>query len=173
MNSKGVVVGISGPSGSGKSSIAEQLSFQFVRSHVISLDSFFRTDLGERESWDSPECIDFPALEAEMERCAQTYQTVLVEGFVLFHSSKVQELVDKAVILRCSKEVAMARRLHRDRLAVNDPANTTEYFEKHVWPAHEAYETECKVNVAQQLNIDAALPLKTLLQQIKTFIEAA
>jgi uridine kinase len=170
--SPALVVGISGPSGSGKTSVVEALANHFSRSRIVSLDGFYRpaTDAPDG-SWESPSCIDFEALAAEIESAQGMYSLVLVEGFVLLSSGRICTLLDLIVVLECTQAIARTRRLERDAACDNDPANSAEYYDTHVWPAHERYTSTSVRNARVDLTVDAAnLSLSAVVHCIKEFI---
>ena len=109
------------------------------RCAVVSQDAFYRRDLPAGVSWESAAAFDWEALLAEVARCRACHRAVVVEGFCLLAEPRLAE-AEVVVLLECGREEAMRRRLARDAGAgIDDPANTAEYFEKCVWPAHEEY----------------------------------
>jgi uridine kinase len=151
------VVAVSGCSGSGKTSLAEAVAARFVRGKCVSLDAFYRRDLGPQESWESPDSIAWDALLAEVERCAALYRVVVLEGFCVLHDPRVAARADLVVRLECSREEAMRRRVARDA-AAEDLDNTREYYERAVWPAHLEY-TRRTADVAAHVTVIAEAPL--------------
>jgi uridine kinase len=150
------VVVVSGCSGSGKTSLAEAVAARFVRGKCVSLDAFYRRDLGPEESWESPDSIAWDALLAELERCAALYRVVVLEGFCVLHDPRVAARADLVVRLECSREEAMRRRVARDGAADSeDPDNTSEYYERAVWPAHLEYARRT-ADVAAHVTVNAA-----------------
>jgi uridine kinase len=165
--SPGLVVVITGPSGSGKTSLAEAVAMRFLRSVVVSQDAFYRANLPPEVSWESPAAFDWDALSKELERQKQTRSLVLVEGFCLLAS---ETRADVVVVLQCTRELAMARRLARDAIAKNDPANSSSYFDTVVWPAHLEYEKAHVARTNVDLFLDAALPAKELATRVEAVL---
>ena len=167
-----LVVGISGPSGSGKTSVVEAAAIYFARARIVSLDAFYHVaDDAPDGSWEDPACIDFEALVLEVERCKDLYSLVLVEGFVLLASPRIQSLLDLVIVLDCTQATARARRLERDIACEDDPANSAEYYNKFVWPAHERYMSSSVGNAHVDLLVNvASKTLQEVVHCVREFI---
>jgi uridine kinase len=172
MKSNGFVVCITGPSGSGKTSLAEAVVFRFFRSCSISQDAFYRRDLQEGASFESPSSFDWEALRGEIERRRTTSGLVIVEGICLL-CSPVSLGFDLVVTLACDVDVAMQRRLARDiDIGSSDPANSKEYFESVVWPAHEANQQHIEKNGVQvHLVLDATQSLASSVSRVEKMVQ--
>ncbi len=163
----GFVVFITGPSGSGKSSLAEALSFRFPRSIVVSQDSFYRRDLGVGESFEDSSSFDWSALRAEVSRARLSHSLVLLEGLCLLHGLAQHE-TDAVVLLECDRDLALRRRLARDaEIPKQDAsANSETYFDQHVWPAHLKYlQHICDNKIRVDLLLSASASLKDLVEK--------
>ncbi len=169
----GFVVVVSGCSGSGKTSLAEAVAARFVRGKCVSLDAFYRRDLGPYESWESPQSIAWEELLAELERCAAAHRLVVLEGFCVLSDPRVAARADVVVRLECPREEAMRRRLARDAAAGSeDPGNSAAYFERVVWPAHLAY-ARSTAAVAAHVTADAAAPLADTVNLVESMVVKA
>lgn len=150
-----VVVGLSGASGSGKSSVAAAIEMEWGRRRVrvVEQDRYYRKNVG-MEEWERPSGIDWEALMEQVRIAVDSLNgggggggVVVVEGFLVFAHRPLWRCIHLPVSLRCPQLLAQRRRLARDAhpdTLVVDPANTPEYFATHVWPAHLAYLAECE-----------------------------
>jgi uridine kinase len=192
----GLVVGISGCSGSGKSSLAECVWRRGVfailswltdgvgcrslcyalspRTCVVSLDAFYKTGTDAApEDFESAELFDFDLAAREVEQQRSTHRYVFVEGIVLLASDKVASLLDMVVDLNVADvAVARERRLRRD-VGDSSPWNSAHYFDTHVWPAHLRYRAEHAHKGLDKprlvLDVSAATQ-REVLEQAKRFI---
>lgn len=178
-----LVVGLSGPSSSGKSITAKALHEIFDNSILVHLDDFYYPDekiphdskLGEL-NWDCQEAIDYdkfikhievlrskkvadeslvsleiePDLKLEPEEINYfknevrkmpgilSKTIVLVDGFMLYHSSKVLKLFDVKLFFRASFETLKARREARQGYNTVSGfwVDPPDYFTKIVWPEY-------------------------------------
>ncbi len=130
MNDKTRVIGICGPSGSGKSRIAGEMAEKLGGCRVISADSFFKPTLPTMVSpddgetypdWNSPDSVDYGKLagaireairKAGREEGAPRY--VLVEGVMIFFVDEVRELLDLKVFVTARPETCLFRRITRN-----------------------------------------------------------
>ncbi len=172
MLNQGLVVVVSGCSGSGKTSLAEALAAQFGRSIMLSQDAFYVRD-APSDAWESPSSFDWDALVAEVQRCAAVYRVVVVEGFCVLSDERVAALSDVVVRIECPMELALQRRLARDREAgPNDPANSRHYFETTVWPAHNRYVAATEVRATGAVEVDAASPLPQSVARVAAIVRS-
>ncbi|KAK9454061.1 P-loop containing nucleoside triphosphate hydrolase protein [Dipodascopsis uninucleata] len=84
-NKKILIIGISGPSSSGKSTLARLFTALFPKAFILYEDDFFKPEAeipvkDGLEDWDSPEAIDFAALNQVIDYIKETHH--LPEGFV-------------------------------------------------------------------------------------------
>jgi uridine kinase len=140
--SQGFVVGISGCSGSGKTTIAEALTIAMSpRCCVISLDAFYRRDLpADLDNFETPDLFDFPRAAQEIVAQRASHRLVVVEGIVVLVNDAVVNLLDAVVELQVGDNVEMVkeRRLKRDHQDTSR-WNSVAYFDECVWPAHQTY----------------------------------
>lgn len=183
-----ILVGIAGPTGSGKTTLAWGLS-PFFKSTVISMDMFFKktADVPVRDgvqNWEDPENILWDEFIAFLKRIKSdqaasrdvydnfTESTslkiffptpvVIVEGFLLFYNEEIRNMLDLKIFLGLSEEVQYERRLARSRGDVV----TREYFERFVWPAYHEY----ILPGAQfaDLILDGSKPREELVEEINS-----
>ena len=135
------IIGIAGPSCSGKSTVARDLADQLDDAVVLGLDAYYRDQSGVPESGidvDVPEALDQPLIVSQLrallggeaiDRPVYDYTThtrlprtervepaanVVVEGLFTFYWDDVLELIDTRVFVFAEPAVCLARRIERD-----------------------------------------------------------
>jgi len=136
-----IVIGITGVSGSGKTTVSEALQLQLGARKCarISLDSFYKRHHPKKDgsNFEGEEWFQWDSFKEEIERQKQHHCLVIVEGFLIM---RLKHLFDIKVYLDCKKEVAIKRRLERDACGeLDDQWNSKDYYEQYVWPMHCAH----------------------------------
>jgi uridine kinase len=138
------IIGIAGPSSSGKTELSRQLALQLPGTSIVSLDSYYRgmeeIPLEERKkaNFDHPDSLDWELLHehlqdmangnafdepvysfAAYERAAETRRIepsefVIVEGLFVLYWPELRGILDTKVYVETDPEVCFARRLARD-----------------------------------------------------------
>mmetsp|Transcript_38843 Transcript_38843/g.58601 ORF Transcript_38843/g.58601 Transcript_38843/m.58601 type:complete len:213 (+) Transcript_38843:99-737(+) len=141
-----VVIGISGCTRSGKSTLAKELALHYKGEH-LSQDSFFmrpiKIDLppphGSMRSAEEPECTNwdrFAGAIQELKKKPGSY--VIVEGYQLLHSPQVVEQLDHIFHLDIGQEECIRRR-SAPKSEHNCHPIPVWKCRLLVWPAHERY----------------------------------
>lgn len=127
-----IVLGISGPTRSGKSSLALSLTshFHLPPSSVVHQDKFWKPThqrplvpagvrLKCRYNMESPDAVDWLRLESAIRRCRESAQQqknpaqrliVIVEGFLLFTNERILNLLDRRIFITLPKQTCFERR---------------------------------------------------------------
>jgi uridine kinase len=138
------IIGIAGPSSSGKTELARQLATRLPGTSIVSLDSYYRgmeeipLEARKRVNFDHPDSLEWPLLEqhlralaaglpfdepvysfADYVRTAETRRIVpgkfvIVEGLFVFHWPELRALLDTKVYVETDPSVCFNRRLLRD-----------------------------------------------------------
>lgn len=138
------IIGIAGPSSSGKTELARQLARNLPGTSIVSLDSYYRgmetvpLEARKRMNFDHPDALEWPLLHRHLEamaaglpfdepvysftdyaRTAQTKRIepsefVIVEGLFVFHWPELRALLDTKVYVETDPSVCFNRRLTRD-----------------------------------------------------------
>jgi uridine kinase len=138
------IIGIAGPSSSGKTALARQLAHRLPGTSIVSLDSYYRgmeeipLEARKKVNFDHPDSIEWPLLRqhlkaisaglpfdepvysfADYARTAETRRIepsnfVIVEGLFVFHWPELRELLDTKVYVETGESVCFNRRLRRD-----------------------------------------------------------
>ncbi|XP_064607937.1 nicotinamide riboside kinase 1-like isoform X2 [Liolophura sinensis] len=153
------VVGISGISNGGKTSLAQRLIKAFPGSHYICQDTYFRDEGSDKlvidpelnhANWESLNALDMDQMMSDLTSHLQTKQETLtkdpskaphfvfVDGFTIFNYRPFQPLWSKKYFITLNREVAKERRSHRHY----EPADVPGYFDKFVWPMYEKHKEE-------------------------------
>lgn len=143
-----LVVGISGAPSAGKSSLARELQKSLVQKHgfkacsLISQQDFHMRSAAKRgawiwkdsqwlENWESPDGIDWDALEKAVLDAAQENATVIVEGNSLFCSQRFSELLSSLIWIDLDEDTCWQR-----RSAYPKGWWAATYFRECIWPGH-------------------------------------
>jgi uridine kinase len=138
------IIGIAGPSSSGKTELARQLALRLKGTSIVSLDSYYRgmedLPLADRKqlNFDHPDALDQELLHrhlramaagegfdepvysfAEYTRTAATKRIepsefVIVEGLFVLYWPDLRHMLDTKVYVETDAQVCFGRRLRRD-----------------------------------------------------------
>lgn len=138
------IIGIAGPSSSGKTELARQLARRLPGTSIVSLDSYYRgmeeipLEARKKANFDHPDSLEWPLLQrhlramaagqpfeepvysfADYARTSETKRIVpseylIVEGLFVFHWPELRELIDTKVYVETDPSVCFNRRLRRD-----------------------------------------------------------
>lgn len=183
-------VGITGPTGSGKSSICRKLENKSRKR--VPMDNFYKPkDKWKADNWDKPEAIKFdefckflkelketgkammPVFDRRINKIVDEErvvkkETMLVEGFMLLYNERVRDLLDKIIFLDIPKKIQKKRRKKRFELGGCD--FNEERFEKQVWPGYKKYILPNKKH-ADRI-VDARPELDKVVEKVRKIIES-
>jgi uridine kinase len=138
------IIGIAGPSSSGKTELARRLVHRLPSTSIVSLDSYYRgmeeipLEARKKVNFDHPDSIEWPLLRQHLKTIsaglpfyepvysfadyARTHETkridpsefVIVEGLFVFHWPELRALLDTKVYVETGQSVCFNRRLKRD-----------------------------------------------------------
>lgn len=170
-----LVVGISGATCSGKSTLANKIRDNFPGSVMMRQDDYFLPSNDPRHvkilelnhlNWDLITSLDMERMHSDVMKILRprekedattaTKKTILIlDGFLLFRHKDITDLCDLKYFLTLTKEQCWERR----KIRTYDPPDVPGYFDKVVWPEYVRYKHE----VTQ----------KSELQEIVTFIDGS
>jgi uridine kinase len=185
--SKPLLIGVAGPSCSGKTQIA-RLAAAELHAPILALDSYYRDlshlSLAEREvvNFDSPESMDEAAATRDLEKLATgepvdqpIYDFVLhtpsrrvhriepatfvfVEGLFALHWEAVRKRLALGAFVSASHETCLARRIRRDVAERGRTEDSVRWqFHTNVRPMAERYVLPSRVHAHLELNGEAPL----------------
>jgi uridine kinase len=141
---KAHIIGIAGPSSSGKTELARQLAARVPGTAIVSLDSYYRgmeeipLEQRKKVNFDHPDSLDWELLHqhltamaagqafeepvysfADYARTAETRSIepspcLIVEGLFVFYWPELREMLDTKVYVQTDPGVCFNRRLSRD-----------------------------------------------------------
>ena len=140
---------LSGPSGSGKSSLArllqQDLSAQGCDVTLIQQDDFFATPRApsywsQDGSKETAAAVDMAALRSAVSRAQQraagsSRSIILVEGFMLLQDHALIALTSAVLFLIASESICLRRRIDRSSRTAHEDEGCREYYARHVWPS--------------------------------------
>lgn len=138
-----LIIGIAGPSCSGKSTLCENICSKYsYKTEHIRLDDFYKgceyyPKVNGRTDWDAPSNIDFEFLAETLnelregrgvvtpiyskrrgkrigKRLVGVYEFTLVEGFLLFYDESVRAQMDLKIYIDIAEEEQIRRRMERN-----------------------------------------------------------
>lgn len=156
-----LIVGVAGPSSSGKSSIIKELTKN--RSDIIRLrlDSYWNDKNTFPKAygytnWERPENLNFDLLYKNIKELKEGKSTrapvckkgqfdhletlepkpiIIVEGFLLFYDKRITKLLDLKIYVNVSKEISIQRKMDVGRPGSSE----REYCVKVYWPEYRQY----------------------------------
>jgi uridine kinase len=138
------IIGIAGPSSSGKTELSRQLALRLPGTPIVSLDSYYRgmeeIPLAERKkvNFDHPDALDWELLHEHLQAIAkgrafeepvysfadyartddtrriETSEFLIVEGLFVLYWPELRGMLDTKVYVQTDTAVCFDRRLRRD-----------------------------------------------------------
>ncbi len=138
------IIGIAGPSNSGKTELSRQLVAQLPGTAIVSLDSYYREmggiplEVRAKTNFDHPDALEWELLKQHLSnlvsgrafeepvysfahhtrtgetRRIEPGEFVIVEGLFVFYWPELRSILDTKVYVEADLEVCFARRLARD-----------------------------------------------------------
>lgn len=158
-----LIVGISGATCSGKSTLAKELHKSIKDSVLIHQDDYFfpvndprHTKIPELNclNWEITTSMDMNKMYSDVLNVIKAMpgrtnvnetnekSVLILDGFLLFKSKDISDTCDVKYFLTLSKEQCWERRKNR----VYDPPDVPGYFEKVVWPEYMKHQAEITSN---------------------------
>ena len=157
------VIGISGTTCSGKTSIAKRLHENFKDSILINQDDYFLLEDDSRHTlipelnhlnWEILSSLDMQKMYDDIKTTIKQakkagnscneieWKIIILEGFTIYNYKPVAELCHRKYFIEISEEVCWNRRKHR----VYNPPDVPGYFDKVVWPEYLRHKSEIHSN---------------------------
>lgn len=155
MSKQWFVVGISGATCSGKSSLADKIHNNFPTSILLRQDDYFLLPDDPRHikiqelnhiNWELITSLDMQKMYSNVIKILQSpgrnatdsKMLLILDGFLLFKHKAITDLCDCKYFLTLTKEQCWERRKNR----IYEPPDVPGYFDKIVWPEFVTYKNE-------------------------------
>lgn len=156
---KWFVIGISGTTCSGKTSVATQLHEKLKNSIVLHQDNYFLSKDDPRHvlvkelnhfNWELITSMDMEKMYSDILQLIKSFPNesnpseminkniLILDGFLLFKCKVISNLCDRKYFITLNKEQCWERRKERKY----DPPDVPGYFEKVVWPEYIKHKDE-------------------------------
>ncbi|OXU21734.1 hypothetical protein TSAR_005245 [Trichomalopsis sarcophagae] len=161
---KWLIIGISGPTCSGKTSVAKKVHENIKGSILINQDAYFLTEDDPRHvlipelnhfNWEILSSLDMSKMYTDIKNIIETsnedirngeldekFKFLIIEGFLLYNYKPIADLCDKKYFIDIDKKVCWDRRKNR----VYNPPDVPGYFDKVVWPEYLRHKEEISSN---------------------------
>ncbi|EZA60537.1 hypothetical protein DMN91_009587 [Ooceraea biroi] len=155
-----IVIGVSGATCSGKSTLASKIHENFRGSVMVRQDDYFlpaddprhvRVEELNHMNWELVTSLDMQRMHADVAKILESRwrnaadsrrKILILDGFLLFKHKAITDLCDRKYFLTLTKEQCWERR--KDR--TYEPPDVPGYFDKVVWPEYVKYQNEIARN---------------------------
>ncbi|KAM4876330.1 nicotinamide riboside kinase 1 isoform 1-T4 [Thomomys bottae] len=180
---KTFIIGISGVTNGGKTTLAKNLQKHLPNCSIISQDDFFKpeseieTDKNGFLQYDVLEALDMDKMLAaiscwmespehtggptDQER-AEEISILIIEGFLIFNYKPFDTIWNRSYFLTIPYEECKRRRSTR----VYDPPDTPGYFDGHVWPMYLKHRKELEHISWEIVSLDGTKSEEDLFCQV-------
>ena len=176
MDNSWTVVGISGCTNSGKTTLASFLQKTFPGSVVINQDKFFRPDDSREhilipelnhKNWDCLNAVNWDTMMEQVEQILSSEppshrSLLIIEGHIIFNYDPMEKLCHKKYFLTMNKEECFRRRCTR----VYEPPDVPGYFEKCVWPMYLSNLEEINMKVTNVMYLDGTDKIENICEKV-------
>ena len=164
MFTKTKLIGISGCTNGGKTTLSKRLLIEFPNSYYMSQDDFYH-DRSNKEkhyeyiasidsfNFDTITAIDMNKFHKELNKLIKvnTYDYIFIDGILLYDDVKLHKMLHKHYFIDLEKEECHRRRQSRNYIF----ADTVNYFE-HAWNEFSKYKKRCQTNFSNLLYLNGA-----------------
>ena len=135
-----MVIGIGGPSRSGKSTLANLLVTYFRRNGkkaiIFHQDDFVFPEtqipkIKDKTDWESPLSIDHDLLLEVISDFRERFDVVIVEGFFAFYDPRINQIFDKRIFIKISKRTFIIRKAMDSRWGY-----IPTWYIDHIWKSY-------------------------------------
>ncbi|GFY00779.1 nicotinamide riboside kinase 1 [Trichonephila clavipes] len=182
MENKWILIGISGCTNAGKTTLTSTLAEHFLGTVVINQDQYFRSDDSKEhilipelnhKNWERLESVNWDAMMENLENIVnspppQKNSLLIIEGHIIFNHPVIRKLFHKKYFLTLSREESLKRRITR----VYDPPDVPGYFDLCVWPMYLLNLEDVKENCADVKFLDGNDNRVDIFENVKSDIES-
>jgi uridine kinase len=135
-----MVIGIGGPSRSGKSTLANLLVTHFRRNGkkaiIFHQDDFVFPEtqipkIKDKTDWESPLSIDHNLLLEVVSDFKERFEVVIIEGFFAFHDVRLNAIYEKRIFVKISKRTFIIRKAMDSRWGY-----IPTWYIDHIWKSY-------------------------------------
>lgn len=145
------IIGISGCTNGGKTTLSKRLQKEFKNSTYLTQDDFYHprdsnhlTYIPELDSFnfDVISAIDTEKFLLKLTELidSEKYEYIFLDGFILFEDERIYNLLDYKYFLLLDKDECLRRRANRNYKSIDTP----NYFEECVWVEFLKYKEKCQ-----------------------------
>lgn len=136
------VIGLSGATASGKTTLAAKLQHAMHIQTIVPLDLYFYSKEEMKQlnisNKETPQALRFARFLHDLTHVQVQQPLLLVEGFLLYHHPSLITLYDVPLFVHASKQVCAQRRQHRSQIELHRTWNA-QNFEQMIWPSYEYF----------------------------------
>lgn len=170
---KAKLIGISGCTNGGKTTLSKSLINEFPNSYHLSQDDFYH-ERGSKHYEFIPElnsynfdvitAIDMKKFHAHLSSLIRSgkYAYIFLDGILLFEDDKLNKMLDKKYFIDLDKEECHRRRKNRHYI-IEDTSN---YFELCAWKEFIKYKQKCETTRKNITFLDGSATPKELLDYV-------
>jgi nicotinamide/nicotinate riboside kinase len=164
------LIGISGCTNSGKSTLCKFLKNEFNNSICLNQDDYYRERnednleyVSEADSFnfDVITAIDMDRFKKDIIKLRDSgiYDFIFIDGFLIYADRELVDLLDIKYFILLNKEESRRRRESRQYKTIDTP----NYFEKCVWVEYSKYLKFCKSSYIDIIYIDGTNPIQEIV----------
>lgn len=169
------LIGITGCTNSGKSTLCKNLCKEMVSSIHVSQDDYFNrenleyNEEAESFNFDSITAIDMDKFKEEIKslKNSNKYDYVFIDGFIIYEDKELADFLDKKYFISLNKTESKRRRASRQYNSVDTP----KYFDKCVWVEFLKYKKMCKRTYKDICYMDGVKPKQDLVEHVLADLE--
>jgi nicotinamide/nicotinate riboside kinase len=170
---KAKLIGISGCTNGGKTTLSKSLIEEFPNSYHLSQDDFYH-ERGSKHYEFKPElnsfnfdvisAIDMKKFHAHLNALVRSgkYAYIFCDGILLYEDDKLNKMLDKKYFIDLNKDECSRRRKSRHYI-IEDSSN---YFEMCVWKEYQKYKQKCETTRKNVTFLDGCQPPRHLLDHV-------
>ena len=136
-----LVIGIGGPSRSGKSILASKMKDQLSNKKVLLLDMddfVFPMEAIPKikgyTDWEHPGSMDFDLIISKIKKNKDNHDFIIVEGILAFANEALRRFYNLTISMQITKEIFLKRRVEETRWG-EEP----KWYLEHVWESYLRY----------------------------------
>lgn len=179
-----ILVGVSGVTNGGKTSLVNYLQKAFDGCVVLHQDDFFRSEYDDKHemipelnhaNWEALSSVDWDklhdAVAASTSQQPPGLKLMIIDGHIIFNNPKLAKVFDKRYFFTLPRDECLTRRLTR----TYDPPDVPGYFDQVVWPMYLKNLQEVRDTQTDVTYLDGTQDMdelhKEVLQDLQSFLE--